>query len=109
MVETIIILLTLIPTIWGLSEILHRIRLKIISPRDVPPTYVIMYLFGDTPKQQILYAAEKYFWQGKKYLSNIVLLNTFLSGEEFEECKKMAEHYGFIFCNENEISNIIGC
>ncbi|MBE6750476.1 MAG: hypothetical protein E7560_04870 [Ruminococcaceae bacterium] len=108
MIEIILILLALIPTIWGLAEILHKLRLKIISPREVPPTYVIMYLYGDMPRQQILYAAEKYFWQGKKYISNIILLNTFLNGEDFEECKKIAEHYGFIFCSDNEISNIIG-
>ncbi len=100
MIEIVLLMICLVPTMLGLAEIIHWLKLLILSPKKKVPSYVVLYLTESSPREQISFAAEKYSYYGDR---NIIAVNTFVREEDFEECKAIADKNDIIFCSANEL------
>lgn len=107
MFEFVLILILLIPVILGLAELLHIFKLSVLRPKKPIVAYKMIFLTDDSCVEQLLYAKEQFLWQGKSQYLNLVIINSNLSKQNFDDCAEIAEKFGFIFCSADELQNYI--
>lgn len=90
MTETILTAIGAVLGIVGLTEIIHSIRVRILSPKYPPQTVVTVYLYGEDADLQLIYAINKY---KNNLLLRTVAVITELDEERKELCRKIAEKY----------------
>ncbi len=100
MIKSILLIICLIPTMLGVSEILHWLRLLILAPEKKPITYTVVCLTSDSAKEQIRFAAAKYSNSGHK---NIIAVNSSVEEQDINECKEIADKNDIIFCSAEEL------
>jgi len=107
MVEIILSVLFLIPAMLGLSELLHILKIRILSPKKPVISYNVIILNNDKPHQQLQHAIYQYLWHGRELGGVILAVNSFLNEENFSCCKELAEKNNIIFCSLDELYNLI--
>lgn len=105
MVEIVFLSLFLIPAVLGLAEILHNLKCILLKPKKDIISYKIIVLTDDNPANQLLYAAEKFLWNGCDNGLNLIAVYNNLSFENFIECEKIAKRYDISFCWADELVN----
>lgn len=103
MAEIIIIAIFLIPEILGLAEILHTIKLMLISPRPKGTDVMIIIPDNESFAKQLANAAEQRRWHGKRYAGRIIVLDTNLSEEARAECAALARRLNIEICSGTEL------
>jgi len=93
----ILFLSLLVFAVFGFSEFLHILRLKIIFPKRKMYAHIVINLQKDTAEKQLLYACEQWLWYGKNYADFIVPNVSALDDESYENCKQIAQKYGVKF------------
>ncbi len=71
----------LILAIYGITEILKRLWIWLLNPKDSPPTFLTLILKDDIYKEQLRFAEEYLSWEGEKLFSGILVVDKFLSDE----------------------------
>lgn len=104
--ELILFLIFLIPAMLGLAEIIHIFKTR-IRYSEASNSYMLVYLCGENPVEKLNYALEQYFWLGRRYVGNIIAVATDLSEENYNTCRNIALKHEIIFCNENELAEIL--
>ena len=108
MLKIFLILILFIPLILGLSELLHTFKLYILKPKKPLVSYKIIFLTDENCVEELLYAKERFLWQGRNETLNLILVNSALSQENFKICYEIAENYGLIYCSSEELKNYVG-
>lgn len=89
----------------GLSELIHIIRLSIISPKKRAISYSVVFLDRDFTKEQIDYIISQALWQGKNFAEYIIAVrpdDCIIDNEKIVE-----KNYNIIFCDKNGILSTI--
>ena len=107
MLEIFCILILFIPLILGLAELLHAVKLYILKPKKSLISYKIIFLLNENCVEQLLYAKERFLWQGRSENLNLILVNSALNEENFKICGEIAKKYGLIYCTAEELENYI--
>ncbi len=102
MAEAILMILALIPTMLGISELIYYFKVYIIFGREVPETEVLLFLCDDDAISKLKHAGERKLWYGKRYAARVYGIYSELSQKVFEECEKTAELYNIKLLNKEE-------
>lgn len=94
MPEIIMILFLIIPAVLGMAEILHFVKMLILSPYIKCNRYSLIVLENEDALFQLKNFLEENNWYGSKKLGKTIVVCKDLSSENFEECKHLAETNG---------------
>jgi len=85
--------------IWGVSELIHILKQKLLTPEKMPQMRLIVYLDGDTPDLQLISIINEYSW--KKKSDNVKIIGIYSGGSDtaIENCLKIADRHGITLCN----------
>lgn len=101
--EYIIIALGLCFALFGLAELMHGIRLKLMLTGKKPFTYTVIYLSGSDPAGQIRFAAEQKKWHGSAYSDRIIAVNNGISPAQENECRFAATQCGVLYLSAEKL------
>lgn len=102
MFEAIFIVLALIPTMLGISELIYYFKVYIILGREIPETSVLLFLYDDDAVEKLKHAGERKIWYGKRYATRVYGVYSKLSDNVLEECQKTAKLYNIKLFNKEE-------
>ncbi len=108
MAELIFILLFAILAILGLAEILHTIRLWILSGGEKSEKILIIVPDNEGFPKQLLKIYEEARWQGENFARKIVVVDSCLNEENKQECEKLVQRLGFCLCSKSQLLDVIG-
>ena len=97
MIEIILILMLLFPSMLGLAEILHFIKVYILLSKVKPQKTVLVYLKGKKSVEQLEYVIEEYHWYGEQYAKKIAAIDYGIPDDLIEECKEIAKRNNVLF------------
>lgn len=107
MVEFILYSLVLVLCILGLAEVLHSIKLFLVTSKQKRLTYSVIILSNNTFNQQIRYVYEQRRWLGRKYADYIIAINDFLNAANQEIALQKAKTNGIIVCSFKELESVV--
>ena len=79
--------------VFGLADIMHSFKQRILRPKKIPYTKLVVYLSENSADLQLASVIRECNWYGKIKTDNIIVVYSDLSDEELESCKKVAERY----------------
>ena len=103
LIRYIIIAMLLCLSMLGLAELLHGIKIRIIAPRHRALTYSVVFLSGDDPEEQLLFAVGQKLWLGNGYSDYIIAVNNGLDEKGDKACRYIAEKYGAEYLTPAEL------
>lgn len=101
--EYIIIALGLCFALFGLAELMHGIRLKLMLSGKKPFTYTVIFLSGNDPAGQIRFASEQRRWHGSAYSDRIIAVNNGISAGQESECRYTAMQCGALYLSADKL------
>jgi len=109
MAEIIFIVIFLIPAILGLAEIIHTVKLSLVSSDTKNNNnFVIAVLEDESFVGHILNVIQQQRWHGTDFAKEIILVNSNLKPENKKECKLLVSGEGIKICSWDDlIDNII--
>ena len=103
MAEIFLLLLFSVPAIIGLAEIIHALKLLLISPSKTAYRILVIYPDNENFEGQLLHVSERRKWLGDGYADKIVVLSSALCRKNREECNGLASRLGFITADGQEL------
>lgn len=107
MFYTALVVLLLIPTMFGLAEMLHLFKIHIISRKRPPQKCLLIGLKDDEAEFELLRVVEEYRWNGKKYAEKIIAVNYGLGDVAKQRCFEIAKENDILFCDFEEIGDLL--
>ncbi len=98
MAENIFLAFFLLLSVYGICELIHTVRSKLLSLRGGNNNYCVILLKKGKAIGQLLYAKEQQLWNGKMFCTEIIAVDTDLEENEREEC--------LVYAANNDISFI---
>ena len=98
--KIVFLVVVLLFAIFGLSEFLHILKLKIIFPKKNLNSHVVVNLQNGIAEKQLFFVCEQMRWYGKNYADFIIPIVSNLDEESYINCKQIAEKYGVIIPEE---------
>ncbi len=83
----------LVLSIYGLSEFLHFLKIKLLVPRGKKNLHIVIKLDEDSAISQLAFVGEQYLWYGNKYADLITADIGDLSKATALECENLAKRY----------------
>ena len=106
MAEIVFFFVFCIPAMLGLAEILHTVKMLIITPKSQSNKAFVLVPENDDFEDQIINLAEQIKWNGKKYTERVIVLETLLSDENKVKCCALAKKFGFEICSKSDLTEI---
>lgn len=105
----IIILLSLavITMLVGITELIRRFWLYIITPKDAPKQMLMVFLKGDTAIQQLRAASEYISWEGPNTFYGIAAIDLGLSDDTKKQVKKLVNSRSDMIFGKEDIEQFI--
>ena len=103
LIRYIIIATLLCLSMLGLAELLHGIKIRLTAPRHRALTYSVVFLSGDDPEEQLLFAVGQKMWLGSSYSDYIIAVNNGLDEKGDKACRYIAEKYGANYLTLSEL------
>lgn len=91
--EIFLLILALIPTVLGVAELIHLLRMLVFSPLKKPESYVLVILESDLAEEQLKYAILKFGWEHNNF-KRLIAVPKGISESELSSCRVLAEEYG---------------
>lgn len=107
MINTLLALATVLLAVSGICELIHGLRLIIISPKRISAPISVIRLKSGEAAAQIRYAVEQRKWLGPQYAQHIVAVASGISEAELAECQEIAGNNGVIICTLQMLSDVI--
>ena len=104
MTETILIILLLFPSMLGIAELLHQVKIYILLPKTKPEKAVVVYLKGEKAVEQLMYILQEYRWHGESYAKRIVAVDSGIPENLVDECKKIAFENKILFYKKEHLN-----
>lgn len=89
-----IFLIMLFFSLFGFSEFLHLIKLKVIFPKRKMCSQLMLILQNDTAEQQLTFACEQLNWYGDKFADMVFADCKNLDEITYIRCQEIANRYG---------------
>lgn len=106
MIWYILSAICIIFALFGLSELLHLIKLRFVSGKKAA-TYSVLLLSDNDPDRQIAYAGEQRTWLGKAYADHIIAVNSGLCEEDDRLCRETADKYCIDYCTADKLGDVL--
>lgn len=107
MMEILLAFIFIFPTILGVCEILHFIKIHITASQKPNRLYTVIVLDNDSPQEQLNYIINQLVWYGNKKIGTVIAVNSFLDEVNFSSCKDIAEKYNLVFCSAKELGYLL--
>lgn len=102
-----LIAIMILLSIVGLSELLHRIWIAFLRPKNIK-NYLLLILQNEDAYEQSCAALSQIKWHGSEFADKIIALNTGLNDKQISLCRALSiENKNYIFCNIEELENVI--
>lgn len=100
--EIVIILLCVL----GASELIHILKQKLLTPKILPQTHIIIYLDGETPDLQLISIINECGWS--KVMRNVGLIGIYseISDVSLENCLKISQRHNIKLYSLEEAERI---
>ena len=98
MTENILFFIFLIPAVLGVAEILHAVKLAVLSGKKHSSGVLVIVPDSELFYEQLMSAAEIFKWHGKRYAERIIVLDVLENGKSRDECILLAEKLGIEVC-----------
>ena len=108
MVKMFLFALMTVFAILGLCEVLHGLWMLLISPKFIPKTFSLVWLYDENdPVRQLHYAGNLFSWCNRADKDYKIAVYAGESEELFKECMKIASGYDMIFTTKDELVHIM--
>lgn len=107
MAESILFFIFCIPTILGLAEIIHTIKLLLISCKDYEGKNLVIVPDNENFQKMIIRTAERMRWQGKSYAERVIILDYLLNAENKNECCLLAQKFDLEICDKEQLLDLL--
>jgi len=104
--EAILIAIGVILAVFGLSELLHTIRLAFIFKEKKSKLLSIVFLKPGSAMSQLCFAAEQHNWLGGDFADYVLAVTDNISDDELSECKELAQKRGLVLCRKAELLRV---
>ena len=106
MFEIILIILALFLSSVGVAELLHRLWMHILRPKNLKCFLVVPLC--DESTEQVTAVLEEMRWYGKNYADVLIGVDVGLTENERKRCKEIeALTTNFVLCDVNKIEEVI--
>jgi len=99
MTEIILGIIFAVCCLIGLSEVLHIIKQKIITPDNHPETRLVVFLDSEKADLQLAGIVNEYNWYKPVYKLKIIGIYSYIDDTAFENCRKIAEKQNITLCS----------
>jgi len=107
MAEIIFISLILVLAVFGLAEVIHNVKLWILSPIKENNTFLVAVPDDNTYSEYILNLSQSRAWHGKRLAKKVIFIKDKLKAENREACDLSAVKLDGVACFfENLADNI---
>lgn len=103
----ILLSIAVITMLVGITELIRRLWLYIITPKDAPPKLLAVFLKDDTAIQQLRAAAEYISWEGPKTFYGVAAVDAGLSEETKKQVKKLVDSRSDMLFGKADIETFI--
>lgn len=107
MPQLIFIIFLIIPAVLGLAEILHYLKLLIISPESPSDRFCVSVLSEGNGSLELRAFCEENNWSRKPVRYRLVAVYSELSAETLDECKIIAEKNGVTLLRASQLNDFI--
>ncbi len=106
MFKVILIVLMLFLSAVGVGELLHRMWMRLLRPKDLKCFLVVPLC--DLATERVTAVLEEMRWYGKNYADMLIGVDVGLSDGEKKRCKEIESlTQDFVLCDAKDIENII--
>ena len=103
MTEIVLKIIIAVLCVFGITEVIHILKQKIITSKIMPETRLVVYLKGDTPDLQLAGIINEYNWYKSLKPKRIIAVYSDIDGDVLENCKKIAERNGVYLISSEKI------
>ncbi len=107
MCVVILLSIGIIVLLVGVTELIRRFWLYLITPKDAPPKLLMVFLKDDIAMEQLRAAAEYISWEGPKIFYGIAAIDTGLSDETKKQVIKFINSRSDMFFGDAELKKFI--
>lgn len=79
--------------IFGLSEFLHVIKLKVFRPKEKMCWHIVINLQNPIAERQMMFAFEQLKWHGRDFADFIIFNCDDLNSDTYVRCNEIANKY----------------
>lgn len=105
MVEFLLLFVTLLLAILGLSELIHMLKIKITYPTKKNKNYILIILTKENATEQIKYIADKLQWSGKNYADGVFAI--YNDEVDLNSCYDLVSRYNIMLCSPEELALLL--
>ncbi len=91
--KTVAFLVLLIFAVFGFSEFIHLVKMRLLFPKKKYGSRLVIDLKKDIAEKQVLYLCEQYNWYGESFANTVKTNAEDLDLETLEKCKNIAKRY----------------
>ncbi len=107
MAEFFIILIAALIMVVGLADIIREVKLYIYAPKEKGRAFRLIFLEDSSAEHQLKYALYEESWYGRRHKNRLIAVNSLLSSEIDEKCRKIAEKHGALYCSAEELDSVL--
>lgn len=89
--KIILLILALFVNIIGLSQIIHRIWMLMLKPKERALGFLCILLKGDNSYGKLCFADEYVRWYGEECIDGVIAIDCGLSQKEAEACNEFCK------------------
>ena len=93
MIEILFEIIVIVLCILGASELIHILKQKLLTPKIMPQTRLIIYLEGETPDLQLISIINECSWSRAISKTKLIGLYSVISAETLQNCLKIAQRH----------------
>lgn len=103
----ILLSVAVITMLVGITELIRRFWLYIITPKDAPPKLLMVFLKDEIAVQQLRAAAEYISWEGAKPFYGIAAVDAGLSEETKKQVLKVVNSRSDMLFGKDDIEKFM--
>ena len=107
MCMVILLSIGIIVLLVGVTELIRRFWLYLITPKEAPPKLLMVFLKDDIAIQQLRAASEYLSWEGPKIFYGIVAIDAGLSDDTKAQVIKLINSRSDMFFGDKELKKFI--
>lgn len=107
MANIIIVIITVVLSAMGLADLMHRIYIRFIAPKNLKRYILLPFKEGDNVSA-VSATLDELRWYGRQYAEYVICVDVGVGDELREIISRMAENNeNLIFCETDDIKNVL--
>ena len=107
MVKGFLMATLLVLAVAGICEIIHLIRLHLVSDGKKNTNYALVFLRNGRALCQLRYAYEQFLWQGNGYADTIIGIDYELTDDERKLCYEYSRKKNIIITSPEMLNRVL--